>query len=135
MSEVRPDLQPAASAAQDHGICDDDGTALITRKDDQDDVVKERIRTYDAVSRPVIAHYQDSNYHQIRGDRSPGYIFEEITGILEPLVSKNGASGKSASEKALVDERANSGVHFVALFVNHPVGAVRDALYGESGTN
>ncbi|MBZ5611566.1 MAG: nucleoside monophosphate kinase [Acidobacteriia bacterium] len=75
------------------GFCDDDGTPLVTRKDDQEDVVKERIRTYDAVSRPVIAHYQDSNYHQIRGDRSPGYIFEEITGILEPLVSKNGAGG------------------------------------------
>ncbi len=75
------------------GVCDEDGTALATRKDDQDDVVKERIRTYDSISRPVIAHYQDSNYHQIRGDRSPGYIFEEITGILEPLVSRNGASG------------------------------------------
>ncbi len=79
------------------GICDDDGAALITRKDDQEDVVTERIRTYDAVSRPVIAHYQDTHYHQIRGDRSPGYIFEEITGILEPLVSKNGACGKSGS--------------------------------------
>ena len=74
------------------GICDDDHTALVTRKDDQEEVVKERLRTYDAVSRPVLAHYQDSNYFQIRGDRSPGYIFEEITGILEPSISKNGAS-------------------------------------------
>ncbi len=54
--------------------------------------MRERIRTYDELTRPVLAHYQDRNYHQIRGDRSPGYIFEEITGILEPLVSKNGAS-------------------------------------------
>ncbi len=74
------------------GVCDDDGTALVTRKDDQEDVVRERIRTYDELTRPVLAHYQDRNYYQIRGDRSPGYIFEEITGILEPLVSKNGAS-------------------------------------------
>ena len=76
------------------GICDDDHTALVTRKDDQEEVVKERLRTYDAVSRPVLAHYQyqDGNYYQIRGDRSPGYIFEEITGILERSVSKNGAS-------------------------------------------
>jgi adenylate kinase len=73
------------------GVCDDDGTALSTRKDDQEDVVKERIRTYDAVTRPVLAHYQDRNYHQIRGDRSPGYIFEEISGILDPIVSKNGS--------------------------------------------
>jgi len=76
------------------GICDDDGTPLVTRRDDQEDVVKERIRTYDEVTRPVLAYYQDRNYHQIRGDRSPGYIFEEITGILEPLVSRNGASGR-----------------------------------------
>jgi adenylate kinase len=73
------------------GICDDDGTPLITRKDDSEDVVTERIRTYDEVTRPVLSYYQDRKYHQIRGDRSPGYIFEAITGILEPLVSKNGA--------------------------------------------
>jgi len=80
------------------GICDDDGTPLTTRKDDQEDVVRERLRTYDAQSRPVIAFYQDANYHQIRGDRSPGYIFEEITGILEPMVSKNGTRPKLPPE-------------------------------------
>lgn len=74
------------------GVCDDDGTPLITRKDDTEEVVTERIRTYDEVTRPVLAYYQDRQYHQIRGDRSPSYIFEEITGILDPLVSKNGAS-------------------------------------------
>lgn len=72
------------------GVCDDDGTPLITRKDDTEEVVAERIRTYDAVTRPVLAYYQDRNYHQIRGDRSPGYIFEAITGILDPLGHKNG---------------------------------------------
>jgi adenylate kinase len=74
------------------GICDDDGTPLVTRKDDSEDVVTERIRTYDEVTRPVLAYYQDRKYHQIRGDRSPGYIFEAITGILEPIVTKNGSS-------------------------------------------
>jgi adenylate kinase len=75
------------------GLCDNDGTPLITRKDDQEDVVMERLRNYVALSRPVLAHYQyqDSNYHQIRGDRSPSYVFEEITGILDPLISKNGS--------------------------------------------
>jgi adenylate kinase len=72
------------------GVCDDDGTPLITRKDDQEDVVRERIRTYDELTRPVLAHYQDRNYYQIRGDRSPGYIFEEISGILDPWASRNG---------------------------------------------
>jgi adenylate kinase len=74
------------------GVCDDDGTPLITRKDDSEDVAKERIRTYDEWTRPVLAYYQDRKYHQIRGDRSPAYIFEVITGILEPVVSKNGSN-------------------------------------------
>jgi adenylate kinase len=82
------------------GICDDDGTPLVTRKDDSEEVVSERIRTYDEVTRPVLAYYQDRKYHQIRGDRSPSYIFEEITGILDPIVSKNGSrccvNGKKA---------------------------------------
>jgi adenylate kinase len=73
------------------GICDNDGNPLGTRKDDQEDVVRERLRTYEAQTRPVLAHYQDRNYYQIRGDRSPGYIFEEITGILDPWVNRNGA--------------------------------------------
>lgn len=76
------------------GICDDDGTPLITRKDDQEDVVRERIRTYDEVTRPVLAYYQDRDYHQIRGDRSPSYIFEAISGILDPRVSRNGAGNR-----------------------------------------
>lgn len=74
------------------GICDDDGALLVTRKDDSEEVVTERIRTYGEVTRPVLAYYQDRKYYQIRGDRSPGYIFEEITGILEPMVAKNGAN-------------------------------------------
>ena len=82
------------------GICDDDGTPLITRKDDSEEVVTERIRTYDEVTRPVLAYYQDRKYYQIRGDRSPGYIFEAITGVLDPIVAKNGfnccAKGKNA---------------------------------------
>jgi hypothetical protein len=44
------------------------------------------------VTRPVLTYYQDRKYYQIRGDRSPSYIFEEITGILEPVVAKNGSS-------------------------------------------
>ena len=74
------------------GVCDDDGTPLITRKDDSEEVVSERIRTYDEVTRPVLAYYQDRRYHQIRGDRSPEYIFETISGILDPIMSKNGAN-------------------------------------------
>ena len=83
------------------GICDDDGTPLITRKDDSEEVVTERIRTYDEVTRPVLAYYQDRKYHQIRGDRSPEYIFEVITGVLEPIVAKNGTNCCAQPKRAV----------------------------------
>lgn len=70
------------------GRCDDDGEILIVRKDDREDVFRERLRAYDESTRPILAHY--SEYYHIRGDRSPAYIFEEITGILEPMFHLNG---------------------------------------------
>jgi adenylate kinase len=77
------------------GICDEDARALLTRRDDEEQVFRERLRMYDDLTRPVLAYYQYRNYYQIRGDRSPSYIFEELTGIIEPIVSKNGAGGQS----------------------------------------
>lgn len=79
------------------GVCDDEGEALITRKDDQPDVVAERFKTYDDVTRPVLGHYHDRNYHQISGDRSPKYIFEEISEILE----QNGAPGRNGASNRI----------------------------------
>lgn len=70
------------------GKCDDDGETLVIRKDDREEVIRERLRAYNELTRPILAHYHD--YYHIRGDRSPTYIFEEITGILEPLLHRNG---------------------------------------------
>ena len=45
----------------------------------------------------MLAHYGYMRYYPIRGDRSPQYIFEEITGILEPLLAGgNGDFGSKA---------------------------------------
>jgi adenylate kinase len=67
------------------GRCDDDGAPLVTRKDDREDVIRERLRTYEEVTRPVLDHYPSDRYFQIAGDRSTPYIFEEITSILESI--------------------------------------------------
>jgi adenylate kinase len=65
------------------GQCDDDHAPLFVRKDDQEDVIRERLRTYESITRPVLNHYPSNKYFQISGDRSTSYIFEEITEILE----------------------------------------------------
>lgn len=75
------------------GRCDECGGHLMVRKDDREDVIRERLRTYEAQTTPVLSHYYNANYCHIPGDRSPMYIFEAITTFLEPLL--NGAqSGK-----------------------------------------
>jgi len=71
------------------GICDDCGTALIIRKDDTEETFRERLDTYDEVTRPVLAYYQDRNYHLISGDRSPNHIFEYMKDVLEHYMEQN----------------------------------------------
>ena len=69
------------------GRCDECGGHLMVRKDDREDVIRERLRTYEAQTVPVVSHYYNANYCHIRGDRSPMYIFEAITNFLEPLLN------------------------------------------------
>jgi adenylate kinase len=69
------------------GRCDDCGAPLFVRKDDREDVIQERLKTYKEVTRAVLGHYASAQHFQISGDRSTGYIFEEITRILESVVA------------------------------------------------
>jgi len=74
------------------GICDTDGAELITRKDDTEETARERLRTYDEQTWPVLAHYRDRNYHLISGDRSPQYILEAIQQVLEQYTRADAAT-------------------------------------------
>jgi adenylate kinase len=69
------------------GRCDECGGHLMVRKDDQEDVIRERLKNYEAQTAPVLSHYYNANYCHIPGDRSPMYIFETITNFLEPLLN------------------------------------------------
>jgi len=40
------------------GMCDDCGTALTRRKDDEPSVVAQRVKTYHAETKPLVAYYQ-----------------------------------------------------------------------------
>jgi adenylate kinase len=39
------------------GVCDVDGTALVTRKDDRDDVIAERLKNYEVQTLPLVNYY------------------------------------------------------------------------------
>lgn len=68
-------------APTDPETCDDDGTALIRRPDDNEVIVRERLRAYEQLTRPIIAHYRRANYCRIDGSRSPEEVQHEIARV------------------------------------------------------
>jgi len=43
------------------GICDIDGSVLVTRKDDRDDVIIARLKTYESQTLPLVSYYAERN--------------------------------------------------------------------------
>jgi adenylate kinase len=66
-------------------LCDVDGTKLVTREDDSDEVIRERLTAYECQTRPVADYYQHhGNLFVVDGklpaDEVTELIFEEIDG-------------------------------------------------------
>ena len=49
-----------SSAPKSLGVCDKDGTQLMVRDDDREDVVRERLRAYEQQTAPVLAFFEKS---------------------------------------------------------------------------
>jgi adenylate kinase len=43
------------------GVCDIDGSALVTRKDDREDVIVERLKNYEEQTLPLVSYYGKRN--------------------------------------------------------------------------
>jgi adenylate kinase len=63
-------------------VCDEDGVALIGRPDDAKAVIQERLKQYEELTGPVIAHYRQRRFHAINGNRPPEDVERQIAGLL-----------------------------------------------------
>jgi adenylate kinase len=71
---------------QKDGFCDIEGAALIQRDDDTEEVFKERMRAYAALTAPVVEHYRkQGRFAEVNGDRPIGVIAAEIVAAVERL--------------------------------------------------
>jgi adenylate kinase len=62
------------------GFCDVDNAALVLRADDTEEVFKERMRAYEALTAPVVEHYRGlGRFAEVDGD---GPIAAIATGIV-----------------------------------------------------
>lgn len=68
------------------GLCALDGTALIQRADDTEEIFKERMRAYEALTAPVIEHYRaKGRFFEVDGDRPIDVIAAGIVATVERL--------------------------------------------------
>ena len=70
------------------GLCDNDGTPLQTRRDDRDEVIRERLKAYNEWTYPVLGYYAKRAYYRIDGDRPADEIFDEIDAIVSGVPVK-----------------------------------------------
>ncbi|MGH9561914.1 MAG: adenylate kinase [Terracidiphilus sp.] len=71
------------------GICDVEGAALTQRADDTEEVFKERMRAYSALTAPVVDHYRAlGRFAEVDGDRPITVIATGIVVAVEGLRQK-----------------------------------------------
>jgi adenylate kinase len=68
------------------GVCDQDGSRLIQRDDDQPDVIKNRLRVYHEQTEPVASYYDDQGVlRRIDGTRDAPEVHDHIRAVIATL--------------------------------------------------
>lgn len=65
------------------GLCDSDGAELVHRTDDTVEVFSERIRTYEDLTAPVVAHYRTlGRFAEVDGDLPVGEVTQAVANAI-----------------------------------------------------
>jgi adenylate kinase len=78
------------------GKCDLDGTALVTREDDRESVIRERLHEYDSQTLPILSFFKNAGVSLFEingGEDSPQRILEKIR---QALNSQNGSASQES---------------------------------------
>jgi adenylate kinase len=67
-------------------VCDQDGSRLVQREDDAEDVVRKRLQVYHEQTKPLIAFYEDRGVlKRFDGTRSPTEVHDHIRATIATL--------------------------------------------------
>jgi len=73
------------------GICDVDGSPLVTRKDDSEEVISERLKSYERQTLPLTDYYRgQERLHSVDGERPLAEITGEVFRLIDANVEENG---------------------------------------------
>lgn len=64
---------------QHDSVCDVDGAQLMTRADDSEVAIRQRLGAYDVLTRPLLDYYQVRHQlHEVEGDRAPVEVSRDV---------------------------------------------------------
>ena len=67
-----------------NGICDVDGSKLVIRPDDREEVIVERLKEYERKTRPLVEYYQASGrLRVVNGDQAVDVVAADILRAIE----------------------------------------------------
>jgi adenylate kinase len=70
------------------GVCDDDGTPLITREDDCEETIRQRLQVYKDQTDPILHYYGSGIVHRVDGAGSPEKVAQSIRQAVGQLASR-----------------------------------------------
>lgn len=77
------------------GICDVCGTALVQRNDDKPEVIRERLKTHNAKTEPLVARYAaKGHFHRIDGDAAAETVICAVRRVLDAELDRTAGAGK-----------------------------------------
>jgi adenylate kinase len=86
---------PAGVPPRRAGVCDDDGTALVTRKDDDAASVRQRIEVYFRETEVLRGHYRGAGrLVEVDAQRDPEAVFAAIVTALDASTAAAARGGK-----------------------------------------
>ena len=71
---------------QTAGRCDADGAELITREDDREQVIRERLHAYQEQTGPILKYYSAGLVHKVDAAATPDHVAKEIEQAIAQLV-------------------------------------------------
>jgi adenylate kinase len=73
------------------GVCDQDGSRLIQRDDDREDVIRKRLEVYHAQTEPLIAYYDAKGLlRRFDGTRAPDEVHAHVRATIATLRLEEG---------------------------------------------
>jgi adenylate kinase len=87
------------------GICDLDGTVLVTREDDRESVIRQRLEQYELQTRPLLEYFRETSVpmFEIAGaEATPAEIAGKIRGSLASAGIVTGVNGPCAGDPEAV---------------------------------